>query len=159
MSGPTEPFSGTTIGSRNAVTPSITKTSPSTDHELDQHRELARSQGFTVTSGPSGSLVVYTDGSSRGNGQRGATAGSGIWWADKGHAKTMSVSSQSASEKLPHFMVYHRNLAERLPGQLQTNNRAELLAIIRALETCPFPQLPLEIRTDSQYSIACMSII
>lgn len=56
-------------------------------------------------------------------------------------------------------MVYHRNLAERLPGQLQTNNRAELLAIIRALETCPFPQLPLEIRTDSQYSIACTSSI
>lgn len=51
--------------------------------------------------------------------------------------------------------IFGRNLAERLPGQMQTNNRAELLAIIRALESCPFPKLPLEIRTDSQYSIAC----
>ncbi|KAJ9095085.1 hypothetical protein QFC20_006735 [Naganishia adeliensis] len=137
-SEPTELLNETTRGSRNAIPPSITNTSPSADQEPDQQRELARNQGFTITSGPSGSLVVYTDGSSRGNGQRGATAGSGIWWADKGHARTL-------------------NLAERLPGQLQTNNRAELLAIIRALESCPFPQLPLEIRTDSQYSIACIT--
>lgn len=64
------------------------------------------------------------------------------------------------------------NLAEALPGPVQTNNRAELLvsawrcskllvlrqclqAIIRAIETCPFPDLPLEIRTDSSYSIKC----
>ncbi|KAJ9095770.1 hypothetical protein QFC20_006565 [Naganishia adeliensis] len=137
-SEPTELLHETTRGSRNAIPPSITDTSPSADQELDQQRELARNQGFTITSGPSGSLVVYTDGSSRGNGQRGATAGSGVWWADKGRARTL-------------------NLAERLPGQLQTNNRAELLAIIRALESCPFPQLPLEIRTDSQYSIACIT--
>lgn len=29
--------------------------------------------------------------------------------------------------------------------------------MIRALETCPFPELPIEIRTDSQYTIACES--
>jgi ribonuclease HI len=57
--------------------------------DLDHHRQVARSQGFTITSGPTGALVVYTDGSSRGNGQLGATAGSGIWWADKGHARTL----------------------------------------------------------------------
>ena len=28
-------------------------------------------------------------------------------------------------------------------------------AVIRAVETCPFPDLPLEIRTDSQYTIGC----
>lgn len=71
-----------------------------------------------------------------------------------------------------------RNLAERVPGRLQTSNRGELLvshmsgprtpsnadiflpvrqAIIRALETCPFPDLPIEIRTDSRYSIDCTS--
>ncbi|GHJ85339.1 hypothetical protein NliqN6_1741 [Naganishia liquefaciens] len=119
-----------------ALTATIAHNATSTD--LNHHRQVARSQGFTVTSGPSGALVVYTDGSSRGNGQHGASAGSGIWWADKGHAKTL-------------------NLAERLPGSLQTNNRGELLAIIRALESCPFPQLPLEIRTDSQYSISCIT--
>ena len=57
--------------------------------DLDHHRHVARSQGFMITNGPSGALVVYTDGSSRGNGQRHATAGSGVWWADKGHARTL----------------------------------------------------------------------
>lgn len=66
---------------------------------------------------------------------------------------------QLTGGKVAQSIADHRNLAERLPGQLQTNNRAELLAIIRALESCPFPQLPLEIRTDSQYSIACPSSI
>ncbi|KAI5452026.1 hypothetical protein NCC49_001322 [Naganishia albida] len=140
----TEPSRNSQLSETSRPTPShARKPTPlstnisSADPELDQHRELARSQGFTIANG-SGALVVYTDGSSRGNGQRGAAAGSGIWWADKGHARTL-------------------NLAERLPGRMQTNNRAELLAIIRALENCPFPKLPLEIRTDSQYSIACIT--
>ncbi len=30
-------------------------------------------------------------------------------------------------------------------------------SVIRALEACPHPELPLEIRTDSQYTIMCMS--
>lgn len=50
-----------------------------------------------------------------------------------------------------------RNLSERVPGPAQTNNRAELLGIIRALETCPWPDLKLEVRTDSQYAIDCKS--
>ncbi|KAK1927539.1 ribonuclease H-like domain-containing protein [Papiliotrema laurentii] len=50
------------------------------------------------------------------------------------------------------------NLSERVPGELQTNNRGELLSVIRALETCPFPHIPLEIRTDSQYTIMCMTV-
>ena len=29
--------------------------------------------------------------------------------------------------------------------------------MIRAVETCPHPELPLEIRTDSQYTIMCLS--
>ena len=29
--------------------------------------------------------------------------------------------------------------------------------MIRALEDCPYPDLPLEIRTDSQYTIKCMT--
>ncbi|GJN88506.1 hypothetical protein Rhopal_001472-T1 [Rhodotorula paludigena] len=51
---------------------------------------------------------VYCDGSSRGNGQKGATAGIGVFW---GHEVGAS------------------NLSERLPGSLQTNNRAEMYAI------------------------------
>ena len=30
-------------------------------------------------------------------------------------------------------------------------------SVIRAIETCPFPNMPLEIRTDSQYTIMCMT--
>jgi ribonuclease HI len=30
-------------------------------------------------------------------------------------------------------------------------------SVIRALETCPFPDMPLEVRTDSQYTIMCMT--
>ena len=30
-------------------------------------------------------------------------------------------------------------------------------SVIRALEDCPYPDLPLEIRTDSQYTIKCMT--
>jgi ribonuclease HI len=65
-------------------------------------------------------------------------------------------------------------ISERVPGDLQTNNRGELLvsflsrredkeikliyqSVIRALEECPYPNLPLEVRTDSQYTIGCMT--
>lgn len=79
-------------------------------------------------------------------------------------------------DKVELFLYLSRNLAEALPGVLQTNNRGELLvslflssaekrgfsidicipqAIIRAIEEHPHPDLPLEIRTDSQYSISC----
>lgn len=52
--------------------------------------------------------------------------------------------------------LHRRNLSERLPGPAQTNNRAELMGIIRALETCPFGgDLAVEVRTDSKYCIDC----
>jgi ribonuclease HI len=86
----------------------------------------------------------------------GARAGLGVWWGDRGDAAC-------------------RNLSERVPGDLQTNNRGEILvssisgepsltvsltdrssqSVIRALETCPYPDIPIEIRTDSQYTINC----
>ncbi|TFK46597.1 ribonuclease H-like protein [Heliocybe sulcata] len=76
--------------------------------------------------------VVYTDGACRSNGQVGALAGIGVWWGYNDP----------------------RNLSERCPGD-QTNNRAELIAIARALETAPPPPTPLLIKTDSQYSLKC----
>jgi len=45
-----------------------------------------------------------------------------------------------------------RNLSERLPGD-QTNNRAEIYAVIRALEVCKDRERMLEIMTDSMYVI------
>ncbi|KAI0765080.1 ribonuclease H-like domain-containing protein [Fomes fomentarius] len=78
-------------------------------------------------------IVVYTDGSCRGNGKEGSTAGVGVWWGRDDP----------------------RNVSARCPGD-QTNNRAELIAIIRVLETAPKDR-PLEIRSDSEYSINSMN--
>ncbi|KAJ3413332.1 hypothetical protein HDV05_008182 [Chytridiales sp. JEL 0842] len=66
----------------------------------------------TVTSGP---VNVYTDGACSSNGQYGARAGIGIWFGPNDR----------------------RNISERLQGPTQTNNRAELTAVIRALEMVP----------------------
>ncbi|GAA5843570.1 hypothetical protein JCM5353_007488 [Sporobolomyces roseus] len=76
--------------------------------------------------------IVYSDGSSKGNGQKGAVAGSGVFWSHEPGAN---------------------NLAERLPGPLQTNNRAEMYAVARILETDPHPEEPLQICTDSKYTM------
>ncbi|EPQ57724.1 ribonuclease H-like protein [Gloeophyllum trabeum ATCC 11539] len=76
--------------------------------------------------------VVYSDGACRGNGKDGALAGIGVWWGRNDP----------------------RNLSERCPGD-QTNNRAELIAIARVLETTAPGPKPLLIKTDSQYSINC----
>ncbi|KAF8215785.1 ribonuclease H-like domain-containing protein [Mycena galopus ATCC 62051] len=78
--------------------------------------------------------VVYSDGACKGNGQPGSVAGVGVWWGEGDP----------------------RNIAERCPGD-QTNNRAELIAILRVLETTPPSKTPLLIKTDSTYSIKCFS--
>ncbi|CAG8459870.1 929_t:CDS:2 [Ambispora gerdemannii] len=76
-------------------------------------------------------LKVWTDGSALGNGRFGARAGVGVFWG--------------ANDS--------RNISERLPGPKQTNQRAEITAAIRALETCTDNHLTLEIKTDSQYLV------
>ncbi|KAL4070511.1 ribonuclease H-like protein [Scleroderma citrinum] len=78
--------------------------------------------------------VVYCDGACKGNGQFGSVAGIGVWW---GHNDP-------------------RNISERCPGD-QTNNRAELVAIVRILETTPPLKRKLLIKTDSNYSIQCVT--
>ncbi|KAJ7109830.1 ribonuclease H-like domain-containing protein [Mycena epipterygia] len=77
--------------------------------------------------------VVYSDGACKGNGQSGSVAGVGVWWGRDDP----------------------RNIAERCPGA-QTNNRAELIAILRILETAPPSDRPLLIKSDSKYSIRCV---
>ncbi|KAI1337255.1 ribonuclease H [Xylariaceae sp. FL0016] len=78
-------------------------------------------------------LHVYTDGASRGNGKAGATAGFGIYFGENDD----------------------RNVSERLEGGEQTNNRAELTAILRALEIVPTSQ-KVRIFSDSQYCLSCI---
>ncbi|KAF8266269.1 ribonuclease H-like domain-containing protein [Lactarius quietus] len=79
--------------------------------------------------------VVYTDGACSRNGQAGSVAGIGVWWGPGDP----------------------RNLSERCPGSPQTNNRAELIAIIRALETAPTSSRSLVIKSDSKYSMQCIN--
>jgi len=79
-------------------------------------------------------LKVYTDGSSLGNGRNGASAGVGVFFG----------------------VDDPRNISEPLPGPRQTNQRAELTAILRALQTIPKTQA-VQIITDSQYSIKCLT--
>ncbi|GJE89031.1 ribonuclease H1-like protein [Phanerochaete sordida] len=89
--------------------------------------------GKDVIEDTTGWKIVYCDGACRGNGKTAAVAGVGVWWGPGDP----------------------RNIAERCPGD-QTNNRAELIAIVRILETVPRTTDPLLIRTDSSYSIRCL---
>ncbi|KAG6038100.1 hypothetical protein E4U41_004550 [Claviceps citrina] len=79
-------------------------------------------------------LQIYTDGSSLANGRTGARAGVGVYFGD----------------------ADARNVSERLVGEPQTNQRAELMAMLRALEIAPIQQT-VQIISDSQYSIKCVT--
>jgi ribonuclease HI len=79
-------------------------------------------------------LKVYTDGSSLGNGKSVSFAGVGVFFG--------------AGDS--------RNVSEPLSGSRQTNQRAELTAIQRALDITPIDR-PVEIFTDSLYSIKCVT--
>lgn len=81
-------------------------------------------------------LVIYIDGACSDNGDPLiAKAGIGVWFG------------QDDS----------RNISERLPGKLQTNNRAEVYAAVRALETISDSDIAIEFMTDSKYLIGCMT--
>ncbi|CAG8618769.1 2031_t:CDS:1 [Scutellospora calospora] len=79
-------------------------------------------------------IVVYTDGTCEDNGDDNAKGGIGVFFGDNDP----------------------RNLSEELPSELQTNNRAEIYAVIRAIKNCKDDSKILEIKTDSTYVInAC----
>ncbi|KAL8957516.1 MAG: hypothetical protein Q9193_005232 [Seirophora villosa] len=84
---------------------------------------------------PSGTLRIHTDGSALNNGGAEAFAGVGVYFGpgDK------------------------RNISETLPGPRQTNQRAELTAILRALEIVP-KNLNVSIITDSKYGIDSVTV-
>lgn len=83
-------------------------------------------------------LVAYTDGACPGNGQAGAVAGVGALLYDAKGSKILEIS-----EKLPLCSP-------------QTNQRAEIYAVIRLLEEAD-PDVALEIRTDSRYVVNAMT--
>ncbi|CAK7223598.1 hypothetical protein SCUCBS95973_005233 [Sporothrix curviconia] len=101
---------------------------------LQPATKRSKQSAGTSTASTSGLLDIYTDGSSLGNGQHGASAGIGVFFG--------------ADDK--------RNISERLKGPMQTNQRAELTAILRALQSVPVTQ-SVRIFSDSTYSINCIS--
>ncbi|PIA12953.1 Rnase h protein 1.0, isoform c, confirmed by transcript evidence [Coemansia reversa NRRL 1564] len=85
-------------------------------------------------------IVVYTDGASAGNGRRGAVAGVGVYFGENDP----------------------RNISEPLEGERQTNQRAELTAILRAIQSLSIDSSSsstkaIRICTDSMYSINCLT--
>jgi ribonuclease HI len=102
-------------------------------------------------------LKVWTDGSSRGNGKKNAEAGVGVYFGydDERYVSTLPFRNHCIWSCILIFRT--RNLAERLAGDPQTNQRAELTGILRALELVP-PTQNLEIITDSNYGINCISV-
>ncbi|TDL21507.1 ribonuclease H-like protein [Rickenella mellea] len=114
----------------------------SSDKGIQRRRELATT-GVVIAqppgAGPSDSRkyqsngspetdIVYTRGACRDNGTTNPMAGIGVWWRENDP----------------------RNIFERCPGD-QTNNRAELLAVVRALELTPHSKRVLIVKTDSRY--------
>jgi ribonuclease HI len=85
-------------------------------------------------SAPPGMLTIYTDGSSLRNGATGARAGVGVYFGPGDR----------------------NNVSEALTGTRQTNQRAELTAILRAIEIAPRHR-DITIYTDSRYAIDCVT--
>ncbi|KAJ2874987.1 hypothetical protein H4R27_006445 [Coemansia aciculifera] len=83
-------------------------------------------------------IVVYTDGASSKNGKKGARAGVGVYFGAQDP----------------------RNISESLAGPRQTNQRAELMAVLRAIETVSASgsAKTLVICTDSMYTINCVNV-
>lgn len=102
--------------------------------EDEEEEEKVVKKAKVGSSGSKRKTTVYTDGSSLGNGQVGSVAGVGVWFGD----------------------MDSRNVSEPLEGMPQTNNRAELTGILKALEIAPKDR-DLEIITDSNYSINCVT--
>ncbi|CAG7931755.1 unnamed protein product [Penicillium olsonii] len=88
------------------------------------------------TTGIPGTLRIYTDGSSLRNGTQLASAGVGVYF---GPGDTS------------------RNVSEPLKGSRQTNQRAELTAILRAIDIAPRHR-HVTIVTDSRYAIDCVTV-
>ncbi|CAA7268070.1 unnamed protein product [Cyclocybe aegerita] len=110
----------------------IESTGPASSSTNTSEDVKGKKRIFSEVEDESGWSVVYSDGACKGNGKVGSVAGVGVWWGPNDT----------------------RNIAERCPGD-QTNNRAELIAILRVFETTPVSKTPLIIKTDSQYSINC----
>lgn len=122
-------WDGVAINDTNSSQPASNDARFIKDHLLKLER--ARAQGFMTTE--DGALVVYTDGSAKDNGKKGARAGSGVWWGKRGSAKSWQVHFATIVNLhlrltvCPLCTIRYSRLSERVPGPLQTNNRGEMI--------------------------------
>ncbi|GJJ72397.1 ribonuclease HI [Entomortierella parvispora] len=127
-----KPYAATAAGRSHhtsSVSPGTTSKAGSAVNTKATKDNIRISNGVRMTS--SDTLVVYTDGSALGNGKAKSQAGVGVFFG---------VNDP-------------RNISERLDSDTQTNQRAELTAAYRALEACGSDTKPIEIRTDSMYTV------
>lgn len=110
------------------------------DHAIGSARYKTAAE-FAATkyqaSGPAkdAPIRIYTDGSALSNGQANAVGGVGVYFGP----------------------LDRRNISEPLTGTKQTNQRAELTAILRALEVAPRDR-KIVIYSDSNYAIQCCTV-
>lgn len=98
----------------------------------DDAKEWLEHCGVVVSQHSLDTLVVYIDGSCVGVGGSHPKAGLGVFYGD----------------------FDPRNLSERVTGE-QTNQRAELSALLRALQSAPKDEnVFLELRSDSQFCVS-----
>lgn len=101
-------------------------------------------------------LHIYTDGSSKRNGMATARGGVGVFFGHDDPRLVPSLARPSGRDGHCIDSRRNRNIAEALEGEPQTNQRAELAAIMRALQVAPVDQNVMII-TDSTYSINCLT--
>jgi ribonuclease HI len=115
--------------------------------KTEQELSMTKLQPTGDISGP---IVVYTDGSSLGNGKIGAVGGVGVYFGPNDARSVIMAPITLVSDRS------NRNLSEALRGSRQTNQRAELTAVARALDHIPIDRSTI-ILTDSRYSIQCLT--
>ncbi|GME27021.1 ribonuclease h [Neofusicoccum parvum] len=135
-SGPWEPGTGSLPeGTEDGFDPRIVLNPETGKVEWKTDEQMAATKKMPTDDTKGGVLNIYTDGSSLGNGKKGSVAGVGVFFGP----------------------LDKRNVSEGLAGPRQTNQRAELTAIQRALDIAPMRR-DVNIFTDSSYSINCVTV-
>ena len=171
-------------GSEDNFDPNIKLEADGTIRHKTEEEKRKTKTITTAKEGAGAMLKIYTDGSSLSNGQAGARAGVGVFFGpgDPKYASPLSPSpsphsngprtqtvytidwherlrdksSSPPPRKKPWLTTRHpRNVSEALKGSRQTNQRAELTAVSRALDIAPRHR-PVTIYTDSKYAIDCV---
>lgn len=136
-------FSGSVYKSFNTETEASRfisqKTSSSTSRTITgvskkiNRSSLQKSSVSTVVENDDSCITIYTDGACKSNGHANALAGCGVFYGIN--------DSRNKSVKLPPHSDFK-----------PTNNRAEMMAVIMALESHPKAE-KIKIMTDSQYTM------